>query len=204
MKSKRALKRSQIIDMFCCVLSTAFWVLVLFGFEQPELAITTLICAFIHEFGHFICIILLNRKDFKFRGVINGFRIQSKGIHSYDEEILIYLSGPFANIFALIVCLILSGLTDRNFITIGVINLVTALSNLLPIKGYDGYGAIKSFINKQEFPEVAIKALSCLSSALIFLFCIFSLYLINRHNGGYWIFAIFFVSMLKEFKERLK
>ena len=194
----------QIAESFCCALYTVFWILVLFSFEQPELAITTLICALIHEAGHLVCIISLGKNDFKFKGAVNGFRIRPKGLHSYNEEILIYLSGPFANIFALLVCLILTFFTDKNFMTIGIINLVTALSNLLPIKGYDGYGAIRAFMKKRELSQIALRTLSCISSTLIFSFCIFSLYLIDRYNGGYWIFAVFFVSMVKEFKEGLK
>ena len=204
MKLKSKFKKIQIIESFCRALSTVFWILILFSFEQPELAITTLICALIHELGHLVCIILLSKEGFKFRGVVNGFRIRPKGMRSYDEQILIYLSGPFANIFALFVCLILSFFTGMNFMMIGIINLVTALSNLLPIKGYDGYGALQAFMKKCELSEVALRGLSYLSSALIFSLCIFSLYLIDRHNGGYWIFAVFFVSMLKEFQEGLK
>lgn len=197
------LKTVKILELLCCVLPAVFWGLILFGFEEKSLAITTLLCALIHELGHFVCIILTGGTDFSLRSVINGLRIKPRGVRSYDEEILIYLSGPFANIFAFALCIIMSITIDKAFMTAAVINLATALSNLMPIRGYDGYGAIRAMIKKQELPERALIALSCFSSALIFAFCIFSLYLIDRYGGGYWIFAVFFVSMIKELKESL-
>ena len=86
---------------------------------------------------------------------------------------------------------------------IGTVNIFTALSNLLPIKGYDGYGALRAIIKKHELPNKFSSALSITSSSLVFAFCIFSLYLIDRYNGGYWIFGVFFVSMIKELKSEL-
>lgn len=203
MNLNKKFKRIQFIDQFCCALSTVFWILMLFSFEKPTIAITTLISSLIHESGHLLCMILYNNHEFRFRGVINGFRIRPTRIRSYEEEMFIFLSGPLANLFAFTICIIFSFVAGDGFLTIAVINLVTAISNLLPIKGYDGYGAIRALLKKIDFSGVALRMLSRLSSALIFLFSIISLYLIDRCNGGYWIFAVFFISMIKEFKEEL-
>jgi hypothetical protein len=197
MKKRKTVK---ILELLCCILPTVFWGLVLFSFEEKFLAITTLLCALIHESGHLICIFLTRGRNLSLKGVINGFRITTQGVRSYDEEILIYLSGPLTNILAFGICLIMSFTISDEFMTIGIINLATALSNLIPIRGYDGYGAIRAFIKKQGQSNVALNALSGISSALTFIFCLFSLYLIDRYGGGYWIFAVFFVSMLKELK----
>ena len=113
---------------------------------------------------------------------------------------MIYLSGPFADLLTFTLCAFLG----ERLITLGLINLITAISNLLPIRGYDGYGAIITMLKKRELPHSALKLISGLSSALIFTFCVFSLYLIDRYAGGYWIFAVFFVSMIKEIDVGLK
>ena len=192
-----------ILEMACSILPSVFWGLILFGFEEASMAVTTLLCALIHELGHIVCILALSKKSFGFRSVISGFRISTPGIRSYNEEILTYLSGPLANIFAFVISVILSFLGESFFLTIAIINLATALSNLLPIKGYDGYGAIIAFMKMMEMRESVFKGLSYLSASLIFGLCIFSIYLIDRYGGGYWIFAVFFISMLKEIRERL-
>lgn len=194
----KRIKLNKIIDIIGCVLPTFFWGLILFSFEEKYLAITTLLCALIHELGHLTCIFFAKGKGVSLRGTLNGFRIRSRGIHSYDQEVLIYLSGPMTNLLAFFVCLIMSFIIGTDFMTSAIINLATALSNLMPIRGYDGYGAIRACIKKWELPEGALNTLSCISSALTFAFCIFSLYLIDRYSEGYWIFAIFFLSMLKE------
>ena len=192
------------LERLCDFLPMLFWVLILFSFEEVFLAITSLICALIHELGHMVCIILTRKGNFSFRSVVNGFRIKPRGVRSYKEEILIYLSGPLANVFAFIVCAIMSIALDKAFATAAIINLATALSNLLPIRGYDGYGAIQAFINDRELPCSVWHTVCCLSTSMIFIFCILSLYFIDRSDGGYWIFAVFFVSMIKEVKEGLE
>ena len=197
-------KALRTLEILCSILPTAFWVLILFSFEEPSLAITTLLCALIHESGHIICIFLMNEKKLSLRGAINGFRIKTNRVRSYNEEILIYLSGPFANLFASSLCFVMSIILDEAFLIGAIINLFTALSNLMPIRGYDGYGAIMAIMKKRESSDIALRALSCISSGLIFSLCLLSLYFINRYSGGYWIFAVFFVSMIKELKTGLE
>lgn len=186
------------------ILPMIFWGLVLFSFEEYFLAWSTIFCAVIHESGHIIAIILTSDTAFSLRGVINGFRIKTEKIKSYDEEALIYLCGPIANLVAFAICFILSRFYDVAFAAIGTINLLTALSNLMPINGYDGYGFISAMIKKYELPSCALKLISAFSSAMIFCFCLFSLYLIDRYAEGYWIFAVFFVAMVKEIDAGLK
>ena len=192
-------KFQKAIERLSSIASMTFWALMLFSFEEIELAVVTLLCAIIHELGHVIFIALMGQK-FNLRGVANGFRIKSNHIRSYDEEIMIYLSGPIANIFCSILYLAYSILISSRFEILAVINLATGLSNLLPIKGYDGYGALYAIIKKRGEWETAQELLNAFSSALILSLCILSLYLIDRYDGGYWIFAVFFVSMVKEIK----
>ena len=197
---KKRAKFAKALDVIGGILPMIFWGLVLFSFEDFFLATTTLVCALIHELGHILCIAMIRENGFGIRSVISGFRIKTHGVKSYDEEMMIYLAGPCANILVFAICIFLSRLTDERLLTIGMINLITALSNLMPIKGYDGYGAICALTKKYDDQGGVLKALSLISSSLIFIFSVFSLYLIDRYAGGYWVFAIFFVSMIKEIK----
>ena len=125
-------KFQKAIERLSSIASMTFWALMLFSFEELELAVVTLLCAIIHELGHVIFIALMGQK-FNLRGVANGFRIKSNHIRSYDEEIMIYLSGPIANIFCSILFLAFSIFISSRFEILAVINLATGLSNLLPI-----------------------------------------------------------------------
>ena len=190
----------RIIELLCSLLPAIFWGLVILGFEESSAAASTLLSALIHECGH-IVYILLNRKNrLSIRGVISGFRIKASAPLSYDEEMGRYFAGPIANILTFVLSLLLWKRLGNFFLIFATINLATGLSNLLPIRGYDGYGILRTFIEKQELGYRALKALGWISSFLIFALCILSLYLIDRYGGGYWIFAVFFVSMIKEFQ----
>ncbi len=162
------------------------------------MAFSTIFAALIHELGH---ILYLRRTtgEGNIRGVLSGFRIKPRGELSYRQEFFLYLSGPLVNL-SMALLLWLPSLFGAQAHTEGIIaNLITALSNLMPIEGYDGYGAlravIRSFDKDTMIFEGALRSFSCL---LIFVFCILSLYLIDRFGGGYWIFAIFFASMVKK------
>ena len=178
------------------VLPIFFWLFLIFGFDEPSMALWTIIAAVIHESGHIIYIISKKKLRLNIRGVLSGFRIKTAASLSYDEEIRMYLSGPLANLVFFVLFSILSCYLNKDFSFAAIINLATALSNLLPIDGYDGYHVLMTLIQKHDLFRL-INSLSRISSAIIFLFAVFSLYFIDRQNGGYWIFLIFFSSMIK-------
>ena len=184
------------------VLPAFFWAFLIFGFDEPYMAVLSIISALIHEGGHILSI-MLRRGRLTLRGVLSGFRIRSRGVVTYEEEMLTYLAGPLANIVAFVILSLLSILAGDWAAMAAVINLVTAMSNLLPIEGYDGYGILRAFLRKRECGEWALRLIGRVSSGLVFFFCVFSLYLIDRTGGGYWIFALFFTSMIKCIKDDL-
>lgn len=191
------------INSISSVLPVFFWLFLIFGFDEPGMALSTIFAAIIHESGHLLSIKTKKKLNSNIRGVISGFRIKTVSPISYDDEIKIYLAGPIANLVAFVILLFLSTLFGDNLIISSIINLATALSNLLPIEGYDGYNALMTLIKKYELDERFSVALFTASSACIFLFAVFSLYFIDRANGGYWIFLIFFSSMIKCIKKSL-
>ncbi len=181
-------KLSQVLPVF-------FWGFLIFSFEEPMLAIITIVAAIVHEGGHIFCI-LWQRGKINLRGVLSGFRIKSGGVTTYRGEILTYLSGPLANLILATLSALFIPTCGDVAAYISLTNFATALSNLLPIKGYDGYGILRAVLQKYELSERVLHLSECLSGGATFLFCLISLYLIDRIGGGYWIFAVFFFSMI--------
>lgn len=200
---KKAIDILWIIRKMNELLPIFFFVFLIFGFEEPLMATVTILSALIHEVGHISYLLFAKRLPLNIRGVLSGFRIRANNKLTYDQTMLTYLFGPLFNLLVFVVTALLSLIFGKLFALISIINLATALSNLLPIEGYDGYGILYTLIQKREMENIWLRPLYRLSSALIFLFCIFSLYLIDRQGGGYWIFAIFFISMLKCIKADL-
>lgn len=192
-----------VLNKASAILPAFFWLFLSFGFDEPSMAISTILAAIIHEAGHITYLISKKRIRPNIRGVLSGFRIKAATSLSYDEEIGVYLAGPVANLILFVVCSFLSLFFGKSLTFAAIINLATALSNLLPIDGYDGYHAMMTLIRKNELGDRMIYALSHISSALIFFFTILSLYFIDRQNGGYWIFLIFFASMIKCIRKSL-
>ncbi len=190
-------------EFMCGSLSMLFWVLLIFGFEEGYVAIATLLSALIHEMGHIVFLHFSRNSRASLRAVESGFRIKSANMLDYKSQRWLYLSGSMANILTASFCLILSLVFGGFFVFFSIINLATAFSNLLPIEGYDGYGAIKTYVEEKEFPCSFLRALSTLSTSLVFILTVLSLYLMDRLDGGYWIFAIFSFTMIKHMENGL-
>ena len=186
------------------ILPIFFWILIIFGFDEPYFAILTILSALIHEGGH-IAFLWLRGSGFRsIRGVVYGIKIKKALSLSYDDEILLYFSGPAANLLVATISASLSLRVGEYVLEFAAVNFATAVSNLLPIRSYDGYGMLDSMIKKHELPYVFSLVLRMSSFVLILFLCFVSLYLIDRHGQGYWIFAVFFISLLSELSIRLK
>ena len=181
-------------------LTLLFWVILTFGFDTPDMAILTVSSALIHECGHFTAIYIFGKQNgATLYPDVSGFRIKALDM-SYKEEAVSALAGPLVNLAIGIALLTLS--KNGYLYLFGVLNLMTAISNLLPIKGYDGYRALHSLISLLSGDSLKFELCLCrvsfiLSSALSFL----SLYLILKINEGYWIFFVFFSTLLSEIFE---
>ena len=173
------------------LLSFFFWFLLMVAFSDIKIALQTVSAALLHELGHIFALILLKKNFSLPRLVTSGMRIKTHSSLSYKEEIFICAAGPFVNIFLFFVFL-------PHGIEFAIINLATAVSNLLPLTEYDGYKIISDTISlfsdaeksRNVMPEITV----AVSSVAVFL----SLFLILRLDGGYWIFAIFFTVLVRE------
>ena len=180
------------------LLPSLFWILLLLALDSPWIAVITLLCAALHEIGHIFVASLVLRRDITMpRAVIYGLRIDTGGIISYKDELLIALGGPFANL--LIFFALMPFLSLSEYVTaFAFINLLTAISNLIPLRSYDGQRVILCAISSFATPHLAEAVIHCITLILSATGCFISLFLIGRIGDGYWIFGVFFISFLNE------
>ena len=171
-----------------------FWVLLLFAFDKTYLAVLTLICAIVHEGGHIACALICMKK-LTLKAVGNGFRIKVETQLSYVKEILISASGPLINIT--VFALLYHAKTDSYISDFAILNLLTALSNLLPIEGYDGYRILNCTLKLLEIPT-GENILSHASFVSCIALCFISLFLIMKIDYGYWIYFVFLATIFKK------
>ena len=168
-----------------------FWILLMLSFSDLKMTFLTIVAATIHELGHIAALMIIDKKFSFPRLVSSGFRIKSHSSLSYREEIFVCACGPLMNIVAFM--FFISCMPE-----FAIINLATAISNLLPLPEYDGYKIVSDFINltaghlisEKVMPNITI----FIAAAAVFL----SLFLIFTLNGGYWIFIVFFFVLLRK------
>ena len=171
-----------------------FWMFLLFAFDQMYLAILTAICAILHEIGHILCACLV-KKEIGFSSAANGFRIKSKKNLSYVDEIIIGLGGPITNI---VLFLFLRFFGKNPYLhEFAILNLFTAISNLIPIEGYDGYRIINCTLKLSGSFNSELY-LSHISFGISVSLCFIALFFILKIDYGYWIYFIFLFSLFKK------
>ena len=193
----------KLLKMLEKILPLLFWSLLIFAFDTPNFACLTIIAALIHELGHMIFGAT--------RGVIRllpsphatGFRITPGKTVSYKDEIILLLGGPVLNfLFFFLAIFILKFTKNSYFFDFAFFNLITALSNLLPIKGYDGYRIIENLILLRTLDSSsALSLLSHFSFLFTASLMFISLYLLLKLGEGYWIFVLFFTSVALDIKK---
>ncbi len=189
----------KILHYIETLMPIAFWVVIMFGFDSISVTVMTLLAAAIHECGHLAVITLTcGHKATTPIPKINGMRITPSVILSYKEEILAALGGPCANILFFLILLPFCNKADGYAITFSMINLMTALSNLLPVSGFDGYKIALNAVALKFGSESAERLLSAFSFLFSWVAVFLSLYLILKIGEGYWIFGIFFTATLTE------
>lgn len=188
----------------CGFLSLIFFALVIFGFNSTATGVLTLLAALIHELGHIFASLSLLEYSEAPRFVLSGLRLKRPRNIAYRDEIIITAAGPAFNFIAFLILLFISAFCGRYFLLFAMLNLFTAISNLLPIKSFDGYRILLALSGLYGSSFHIEKILYALSFALTALLTFLSLYLIMRVGEGYWIFAIYFSSLLGGIFERLK
>ena len=207
------------------VLMMLFWISVMLAFDSVYTAVCTLLAAVIHEGGHIAALYTVKRRrarggtsvrggrDGRCAGglsaAINGFRIET-GYLSYGEEAFVAFAGPLINLLAALFCgifILLSGISRRGgqaadgAAIIAAVNLLTALSNLLPVRGYDGQKILRAALSARASADLADAVCRAVSFILICAGCFLSLYLMLRLSCGYWLCGIMTASLLSELSD---
>lgn len=186
-------------------LPSLFWLLLIFGFDEPSVSAITILAALIHEAGHELCAYLNNGHTLSLRTSFSGFKIKQGQNSSYLSDVLLYASGPMANFAVALAVFLFPAFNQTEFCScFCTINLATGLSNLLPVRGYDGYGILSSLIKKYSIEEGFNSLLDNISFLLIIFFTFLSLYIVARIGSSYWMAGIFIFSLVGEVCNRIK
>lgn len=193
--------KKRYLELSVRFLSGFFWLLLLFGFDDGITAALTVIAAIIHELGHLAALFIVGAIGRLPSARLRGFTLTPSRILSYKEEAFVALAGPLANLALAALLCPMPPLGCSELLMF--INLLTAISNLLPVKGYDGYRVISSLILLRGSPY-ALRILNAISFLLAAVIVLLSLYTIYFFDAGYWIFGVFFIFLLTEVKNSLK
>ena len=186
----------KIFSSLLSLMPYVFIILVIFSFDEAEIAVLTLLSALFHEAGHVVAMTVIGR-DFSLKGVLSGLRLKPKRLLSYTEEIAVAIAGPCVNLLLFAVFIF----SNEAFLSgFAILNLFTALTNLLPIAGYDGYRIANAILAKCTSGTKAQSILGALSFCTVTALAFLSLYFISRFNSGYWTFFVFIFFMLREIK----
>lgn len=193
----------KFLELLCSFLSVLFWILLIYGFDEPRLATLSVMAALIHEGGHLCCLLYIGGATGALRGRLFGLSITNKTLITYKKELYLYASGIMANIAFALLSLPFFGRTAGYAELFCFFNLATALSNLLPVEGHDGYGILRTVMCYFGLYELFLAVFPKISFGITGLLCFFSLYLMERYDAGYWIFAVFLFSLLSGMKKTL-
>lgn len=184
--------------------AVSFWCILLYAFDAPYAANATLIAAIVHELGHMLAFRTLNESSSVPKPRLFGFRIKSSAWASYKKDIICAASGPLANIILCLFGLPILFLSTDAYSVFAVISLATAASNLLPVKGYDGYKILTSAAHLMSDSSVIINIIDAFSFLTVCALTFASLFFIAKFNEGYWIFILFFCLLLSEIGKYVK
>ncbi len=195
-----------LIRFFRCaerLLLTVFWLLLLLAFNAPPLAMLTVLCAAIHECGHIGAALFLDRR----LGVpvrrANGFLLPVRASLSYKEEIFVAAMGPAVNMLFALLCFLARGLGEAFFDAFAALSLLTAAANLLPVGGYDGERILRAWLSLHTDSQHVASVCSALSIGLSGCLTLLALYGILRRGGAYWVFGVFFFTLIFEMRTSL-
>ena len=181
----------RLIQFMINLFIALFWMLLMLSFSGRKTALLTFIAAVIHEIGHISVLALLKGEISIPRPVASGMRIKTRSHLSYAEENAVALGGPMTNLLLFVFLFPLA----KEF---AIVNLATALSNLLPINGYDGHKLLANLLSLVFGSEISDKTMPHIALFVTCTVIFLSLFIILRIGGGYWIFFVFFALFIRQ------
>ena len=152
--------------------------------------------AVLHEPGHLIAAYARGVKVREMNVTIMGARITLDNCYSYSDELIISLCGPLVNV----ICVYIADLYIKSGATADLLNdfltasLSLAITNLLPIKSFDGGRILQSILSSKYEERFVTAIISAISFLILFsLWCI-SVYFLLRFNSSLSVF-VFSISL---------
>lgn len=180
------------------VLPFLFLLSLMLAFDAVWVAVLTLLVAAVHELGHIAAALAVGVGDMSIpRAVLTGLRIRPGRLLSYREEVIVALGGPLANILAFFALLPLTRVNNYLF-TLAALSLLTAVSNLIPIRGFDGQRILTGLLASRVSAGVIDTVTRALTVGISAAVALLSLIFMMRVGEGYWIFAVFFAILCRE------
>ncbi len=187
----------KLCDCICKLLTVIFLVSILYGFDDAAVVHLTLIAGFLHECGHIFAAKLTRCATSMPKGRLLGLKIRLDSRASYKQQLAVLLGGPMANILVSMLAFVIFGRHSDYMRLFSVLNLTTALSNLMPLDGFDGYRLLmlaaeaKASSALYRFGEAFSYFISAAATVI-------SLYFLYRLDSGYWFFILFFTLFISK------
>ncbi len=152
-----------------------------------------------HELMHILVGIVINKRLIKIKFSISGVcavfekekYVDNKLI--YFKDVLIYISGPIANI--ILAYLFINNTMIRN------INIFLAILNLFPIYPLDGYNILYNILKFIFNPKKVTAIMNRVTNILLVLILIISLYQIKQYHNFSMIIFCLYIFVLKIYKQ---
>ena len=191
-----------ILGFLSDLLRLCFWAVLLFALDRPYLAVMTLLSLIWHEGFHFFAL-MRESTGGRMKPRLCGLRLFPQSTLSYEGERRIAAAGPIGGFIGAGLCLCLMPLARTYFFEFALCHILTSLSNLLPIEGYDGYRVLAASIALRG-TERAARLLRRLSFLLSGAMTLFSLSVFGILGEGLWPAGTFLFTLLFSIPEEKK
>jgi len=158
-------------EIYISFLFAAVIVLML-SFDRTGLVVPTALAVMIHEFGHLLAMWAAGCAPKSIRLIPASVQIIRSFSVSSGAEIAILLSGPTANVSVFLALYLNTRFFgNENIYAFGVLNLIIALFNLLPVHPLDGSRILAYFLpaHCNRWIEEHSEMISLVMMAVIFL-----------------------------------
>ncbi len=141
--------------------------------DDSGICALSLFCCIVHEVGHLICLSLLGEKPALLELSFYGIKLERKQ-ESFGgvEDILVFLSGPAANLVLSAVFMLFSH-GKGSFGKAAAVSTAVGLFNLIPCRPLDGGNVIYAFLCRNMNEAKAFRISFVFSLAVIILLGIF-------------------------------
>ena len=188
------------------IFGTEFYVSFLFAavitamlaFDRTGFILPLLFAVLVHELGHLAAMWILDCAPKRIRLVPAAVEITTKIQSGGKYEIFIALCGPTVNLL-LFASLFVNYLAFENdsYLTVGLINLLIGLFNLLPVTGLDGGTVLFNILCRKTEPSKAalIMRIINFSVAAAALIAAITLCFKGQFNLSFFILALYLAVM---------